>query len=167
LQALGTPQKYNSTYERVARSLKDFVEGDSLQVAREQFFASLVLSCMVRNGDAHLKNFGVLYDRPGAPVRLAPVYDVVTTAAYIPQDIPALTLAGTKKWWPRNMLEKFAMVHLSLPVGKIREILEQVAEAVTDTTGMLTAYSQDHPEFRAVGGQMLSVWNSGVADLTR
>jgi serine/threonine-protein kinase HipA len=136
-------------------------------VAREQFFASLVLSCMVRNGDAHLKNFGVLYDRPGAPVRLAPVYDVVTTAAYIPQDIPALSLAGTKKWWPRNMLEKFAVVHLALPVGKIREIIEQVAEAVTDTRGMLLAYSQDHPEFRTVGDRMLAAWNCGVSDLIR
>jgi serine/threonine-protein kinase HipA len=167
LQALGTAQKYNSTCERVARSIKDFIGADSLQVAREQFFASLVLSCMVRNGDAHLKNFGVLYDRPGAPVRLAPVYDVVTTAAYIPQDIPALSLAGTKKWWPRNMLEKFAVVHLALPVGKIREIIEQVAEAVTDTRGMLLAYSQDHPEFRTVGDRMLAAWNCGVSDLIR
>jgi serine/threonine-protein kinase HipA len=167
LQALGSAQKYDSTYERVARSIKDFVEGDSLQVAREQFFASLVLSCMVRNGDAHLKNFGVLYDSPRAPVRLAPVYDVVTTAAYIPQDIPALSLAGTKKWWPRKMLEKFAVVHLALPVGRIRMIIEQVAEAVTDTRGMLSAYIQDHPEFRTVGDRMLAAWNCGIADLTR
>jgi serine/threonine-protein kinase HipA len=30
--------------------------------ALKQFFAYLVLSVLVRNGDAHLKNFGVLYD---------------------------------------------------------------------------------------------------------
>lgn len=65
LQALGAAQKYNSTCERVARTIKDFVSGEFLYEAREQFFASLVLSCMIRNGDAHLKNFGVLYERPG------------------------------------------------------------------------------------------------------
>ena len=54
-----------------------------------------------------------------------------------------------------------------MPVGKIGEIIEQVAEAVTDTRGMLLAYSQDHPEFRSVGGQMLAAWYSGVSDLTR
>ena len=167
LQALGTAQKYRSTYERVARSIKDFVGGELLQVAREQFFASLVLSCMVRNGDAHLKNFGVLYDSPGAPVRLAPVYDVVTTVAYLPQDIPALSLAGTKKWWPRNMLEKFAVAHLALPAGKVGQIIERVAEAVTGTRGMLSAYREDHPEFREVGGQMLAAWDSGVSELAR
>ena len=59
--------------------------------AREQSFGSLVLSVMVRNGDAHLKNFGVLYASPGDTVALAPVYDVATTTAYIRKDAPALT----------------------------------------------------------------------------
>lgn len=36
---------------------------------------------MVRNGDAHLKNFGVLYRSP-ADVWLAPMFDVVTTSVY-------------------------------------------------------------------------------------
>lgn len=164
LQALGTAQKYGSTYERVARTIKDFVSGEFLQSAREQFFASLVLSCMIRNGDAHLKNFGVLYERPGHPVRLAPVYDMVTTVAYIPRDVPALSLAGTKKWWPRKILEKFALAHLALPVGKVGQIFEEVAEGVTDTRGMLSAYMEEHPEFRDVGSRMLAAWNEGVTD---
>jgi serine/threonine-protein kinase HipA len=162
LQALGTAQKYNSTCERVARTIKDFVSGEFLQAAREQFFASLVLSCMIRNGDAHLKNFGVLYERPGQPVGLAPVYDMVTTTAYIPRDVPALSLAGAKKWWPRKVLEKFAVIHLALPVGKVGHIFEEVAEAVNDTRNILTTYMEDHPEFRIVGGRMLDAWNNGV-----
>lgn len=165
LQGVGTAQKYGSTYERVARSLKDFVSGEFLQAAREQFFAALVLSVMVRNGDAHLKNFGVLYDTPGSPVRLAPVYDVVTTTAYIPKDVPALGLAGTKKWWPRKMLEQFAMAHLSLPVGRVSEIISRVAEAVTDTRSMVVAYMADHPEYQAVGERQLAAWGEGVDGL--
>ena len=164
LQALGTAQKYGSSCERVARSIKDFVSGEFLQVAREQFFASLVLSCMIRNGDAHLKNFGVLYERPGQPVRLAPVYDMVTTVAYIPRDVPALSLAGTKKWWPRKTLEKFAITHLALPAGKTGQIFDETAGGVTDTRGMLAEYMVDHPEFRDVGTRMLAVWNEGVTE---
>jgi serine/threonine-protein kinase HipA len=164
LQALGTAQKYGSTFERVARSIKDFVSGEFLQGARDQFFASLVLSCMIRNGDAHLKNFGVLYERPGQPVRLAPVYDMVTTVAYIPRDVPALSLAGTKKWWPRKILEKFALAHLALPVGKVGQIFEEVAEGVNDTRGMLSAHMEEHPEFREVGDRMLAAWNEGVTE---
>ena len=165
LQALGTSQKYSSTYERVARSIKDFVSPEFRQIARERFFASLVLSCMVRNGDAHLKNFGVLYKRPGAPVILAQVFDVVTTVAYIPKDIPALSLAGTKKWWSRKMLEKFAVAHLALPIGKTAQIFEEVAEAITDTRVLLLTYMEDHLEFREVGNRMLTAWETGVSGL--
>jgi serine/threonine-protein kinase HipA len=165
LQALGTNQKYGSTYERVAKSIRDFVSNEFRLQAREQFFASLVLSSIVKNGDAHLKNFGVLYDRPGAAVRLAPVYDVVTTVAYIPKDVPALSLAGTKKWWSWKMLEQFALAHLALTSGKARQIKDEVAEAVDGTRGMLSAYTKDHPEFHLVGEEMLAAWESGLASV--
>jgi len=92
---------------------------------------------MLRNGDAHLKNFGVLYEYPGQPVCLAPVYDMVTTVAYIAQDVPALSLAGTKKWWNKKLLEKFAIAHLALPVGKIGpRYSKSVRNGVNDTRGM-------------------------------
>ncbi len=166
LQALNTAQKYQSSYERVARSIKDFISFDYLQKAREEFFVSLVLSTMVRNGDGHLKNFGVLYEQPGSPVVLAPTYDIVTTVAYLDKDVPALTLAGTKKWWPRKMMEKFAVAHLSLPIGKVGQIFEEVAEAVTSTRELLSAYTAEHPEFIDIGEKMLKAWNTGVSDLT-
>ena len=165
LQALGTNQKYNSTCERVAKSIKDFISPEFRQEAREQFLASLVLSVIVRNGDAHLKNFGVMYERPGRPVRLAPLYDVVTTMAYIAKDVPALSLAGTKKWWSRKMLEQFAVAHLALPVGRVRQIFEEVAEAVADTRTMLSAHMEDCPEFRDIGGRMLAAWEVGLAGM--
>jgi serine/threonine-protein kinase HipA len=167
LQAMGTAQKYQSTYERVARSIKDFVAYESLQKAREQFFMTMVLSCALRNGDAHLKNFGVLYERPGALVQLAPVYDVVTTVAYIPKDVPALAMAGTKKWWPRKMLEQFAVAHLSLPIGRVGQIIEVAADAVAGTKEELSTYMSDHPEFQEIGERMLAAWESGLVGIRR
>jgi serine/threonine-protein kinase HipA len=167
LQAQGTAQKYGSSYERIARSLGDSVSGEHLPVARKQFFAVLVLSSMVRNGDAHLKNFGLLYPSVAGPVTMAPVFDIVTTTAYLRKDVPALTLAGTKKWWPRKMLEQFAIVHLSLVVGEIREIIERLADAVMATRQEIPRYIAEHPEFRAVGEAMLAIWEEGVAGLRK
>lgn len=164
LQALGTRQKYASTYERVARSIKDFVSGQRLMAAREQFFAALVLSVMVRNGDAHLKNFGVLYHSPGDIVELAPIYDVATTTAYLSKDVPALSLAGTKKWWPRKVLERFATTHLSMPGGAIADVFSRVAEAVMETRKMIPGYMAEHPEFRRIGEIMMTQWDEGVND---
>ncbi len=162
LQGVGTSRKYGSSYERVARSIKDFVSGEQLLAARKQFFSLLVLSVMLRNGDAHLKNFGVLYRSPSGPVTMAPVYDVVTTTAYLPLDVPALSLAGTKKWWPRKMLEQFAVAHLSLPPATIARIIERMADGVMAARQMIPAYCRDHPEFSETGRRMAAIWDEGV-----
>lgn len=165
LQALGTAQKYASSYERVAKSLGHFIKGDYLLNAREQFFSTLVLSVMLRNGDAHLKNFGVLYTSPFDSARLAPVYDIVTTTAYIKNDVPALTLFGTKKWWLRKLLERFAVAHLYLPMPRISDIFEQTAQAVSDTKPLINDYMAEHPEFHEIGNRMLSAWEDGLTGL--
>ncbi|WP_066125290.1 HipA domain-containing protein [Bordetella ansorpii] len=46
-----------------------------------RFFEQVAFSIMVRNGDGHLKNYGVLY-RSASEAWLAPMFDVVTTAVY-------------------------------------------------------------------------------------
>ncbi|MBC5765941.1 type II toxin-antitoxin system HipA family toxin [Ramlibacter albus] len=70
-------RKYVGSYESVAELLQ------LLQLRRElpKFFEQVAFSVMVRNGDAHLKNFGVLYTGP-EDARLAPMFDVVTTSIY-------------------------------------------------------------------------------------
>jgi len=165
LQGVGTARKYAASYERVAGSIRDFVSAEYQMQARKQFFEMMVLSLMVRNGDAHLKNFGVLYDSPSS-VRMAPIYDVVTTTAYIRKDVPALSLAGTKKWWPRKALEQFAVTHLSLPSVVIRQAFERLADAVTETRAMVIVHISDHQEFRETGEAMLAAWESGVRELS-
>lgn len=162
LQGVGTNGKYGSTYERVAKSLKNYISGENLPAARRQFFATMVLSSMVRNGDAHLKNFGILYSSPQGPVSMAPVFDVVTTTTYLRKDVPALSLAGTKKWWPRKMMENFAVSHLAMTGGEVRETIERLAQAVMDTRRLIPAHIAEHPEFREVGEAMLSIWEEGV-----
>jgi len=162
LQALGTDKKYDSTYERVARTIKDFVSPERLSSAREQFFTTLVLSAMVRNGDAHLKNFGVLYRHPHGPVTLAPVYDIVTTTAYLQKDVPALHLAGTKKWWSRKILERFALQSLSLPAKQATQIIDRVAEAVIESAKLIPPYIRENPDFEEIGNRMLLIWRDGV-----
>ena len=71
-------RKYQGSYQRVAELLRQL----HLPAADlHRFFAQVAFSVMVRNGDAHLKNFGVLY-RSAHDIRLAPMFDVVTTSIY-------------------------------------------------------------------------------------
>jgi serine/threonine-protein kinase HipA len=82
-------RKYIGSYEDIASALK-LVCTDT-PAALRHFFSYLALSVLLRNGDAHLKNFGVLYDEPapGHPVNhatpdvwLSPLYDQITTTLY-------------------------------------------------------------------------------------
>ena len=72
-------RKYEGSYERMAEAIRIFSARPADDLTR--FYEQLALSVMVRNGGAHLKNFGMLYTRPG-DVRLAPMFDVVTTTIY-------------------------------------------------------------------------------------
>ncbi len=166
LQGLGTDGKYNSSYEKAAKTIDAFVSPEYRIEARERFFGALVLSVAVRNGDAHLKNFGVLYDDAKASVRLTPVYDIVTTTAYLEHDVPALTIEGRKIWWPRKTIEKFAVVNLSIASAKARVIIDRVVEAVEEMREEVKRYMADHPPFVPVGDGMLAAWRAGVDGLS-
>lgn len=97
LMGLGTEQKYDSSYENIARAIRLFCAPEHVRDSLDQFFDIVALSCMVGNGDAHLKNFGLLYRDPlGADAQLAPAYDIVNTTAYIKDDALALRLDGSK-----------------------------------------------------------------------
>ena len=94
-------RKYTGSYEDIATALR-LVCTDVPQ-ALEQFFAQLVLGVLVRNGDAHLKNFAVLYDdHPGNQrVWLSPLFDQVTTVLYTyerPGGVEAVDRTMALKW---------------------------------------------------------------------
>ncbi|MDN6886249.1 type II toxin-antitoxin system HipA family toxin [Variovorax sp. CAN2819] len=71
-------RKYHGSYQRIAE-LMQYLQLPSGNLAR--FFEQVAFSIMVRNGDGHLKNYGLLYTST-ADCRLAPMFDVVTTAIY-------------------------------------------------------------------------------------
>jgi serine/threonine-protein kinase HipA len=74
-------RKYLGSYEAVAQAVATVSSNRARDL--QALFAQIALSIMVRNGDAHLKNFGMLYSGPGEnDVRLSPLFDVVTTAIY-------------------------------------------------------------------------------------
>lgn len=90
-------EKYNSaSYERIAKIIYQFT-GDGLANA-QQFARRLLVNILLANGDAHLKNWSLLYkDRLTA--ELAPAYDILTTTVYIEGEKDyALSLGKTKQW---------------------------------------------------------------------
>lgn len=152
--------KYLRDYGTLVDVMASFVQPSVEASVRERLVTAIVLNWMIGNGDAHLKNFGVLYAGP-ASVDLAPFYDSVCTRAYLPDDVPALALSFdhySKAWWPRAKLEEFAMKHGALSPKAVATMFERCKAAVADGLGQLNALARRIPAFAPVADGMRRVW---------
>jgi serine/threonine-protein kinase HipA len=88
---------------------------------------------MMRNGDAHLKNFGLLYNHPNDAVstRLAPLFDVVTTPVY-GDNTMALKLNKSNSYPTRKELIAFGK-DVCL-VKKPETVIERIADAMIEVS---------------------------------
>lgn len=162
LNGLGTDGKYEGSYEKLAKRIRDYVAPELGGAALATFFRSLAVSCALKNGDAHLKNFGVLYEDAEKPVRFAPAYDIVSTTPYIRNDSLALTLDGSKRFPDAKRLLEFAKRHCNLQQAKARAILDEVAEAIIKTLPDLARHGRDYSDFTPICEVMLAHWRAGL-----
>jgi serine/threonine-protein kinase HipA len=163
LNARRTDEKYRGSYETsVMKRFAQFANSTHVNQDMEKLFTLIALNCALRNGDAHLKNFGIVYDDVQGEARLAPVYDLVTTSVYLPKDSLALTLNGSTTWPTAKELRKFGETRAGGTPAKIRQILERIADAIEETTREVQSYTKEHPPFAEIGQRMLQEWVTGV-----
>lgn len=163
LNARRTTDKYRGSYETaILKRFREFASPDQVASGSEAIFRMIALNSALRNGDAHLKNFGIAYDDMDGKVALAPVYDVVTTTAYVPTDQMALTLNGSTRWPTAKQLFAFGTSRQIGSPAAIKAVLESTAEAIVETMADLQHYMRGHPAFEEVGKRMLAQWDEGI-----
>jgi serine/threonine-protein kinase HipA len=98
--------KYSGSVEQVGKRLKEISQYPELDA--QYLLERVLLSYLIGNGDAHLKNFSIIYDQNGGG-KLAPAYDIVSSTLVIPEEEElALTLNGKKNRVTRNDFKDFA-----------------------------------------------------------
>lgn len=120
-------KKYKTaSYSSIARVL--WLEAGEEAVT--EFTRRLVFNALIGNGDAHLKNWSLIYPDGRTP-KLSPAYDLVGTVPYIPDDRLGLSLGGTKEFAQIDMerITRFAE-KAGLPV---RIVLKTARETVAAT----------------------------------
>lgn len=164
LNAWPSRAKYDGSYEGAAKQIKAFVSPHLLGQALESFFKIVALSAGLKNGDAHLKNFGVLYPdcSAAAPISFAPAYDIVTTSVYIQTDSMALLLGGSKAWPKYKMLMRFGRSACNLTEGRCHELLQQVVHGMELAMVEMRDYIRTHRGFAEIGKAMLEQWQAGT-----
>ena len=155
-------KKYRGSYERIAKALAE------ISTQKEQdlkdFFVMTVMNYLLKNGDAHLKNFGILYHPDRSKRFLAPAYDVVNTVVYLPHDKPALTLLGKKVWHDKKALISFGMTHCMLSEAEAIRIVKNGVSVIRETIDEVRVYIKSHPDFQLFGEQLIRIWDVSIGE---
>ena len=140
VRGVAPSEKYEGSIEQAARALRSVSSDAEADVA--MLLGRAVLAWLIADGDCHLKNLAVLrVSSDGAEnftsVRLAPVYDAVTTRVFpgLESDHLALSLAGKRNRLSSRDFVR-AGVTMGVNAGSARDI-------VASLCGRLSAHLED------------------------
>jgi serine/threonine-protein kinase HipA len=160
LNAKNARRKYDGSIEtHLFKRLSEFGERETAVADAQLLFRLIVLNCALGNGDAHLKNFGLIYEQIDAPARLAPVFDLVTTTAYLSGDKMALTLDGSTNWPTRQRLHHLGRMRAGLTASQISSIFDATATTLMDLRAEVTAWFHASPN-PEIGTAMINRWET-------
>lgn len=137
-------------YDMIGRVLSLYAGGlpDLKEMARR-----LVMNVLIGNGDAHIKNWSLIYDTPHKP-RLSPAYDLVSTVAYSAHDTSiALNMAGVK-FFQAITLDTFNT--LFTRIGLVDQARDDVMEEVRRTGQHILATWQHQFEKTGVPAHLIA-----------
>ncbi len=161
LTARGTRQKYDGSYEECTRVIKDVISAQKRKKSLKIFFTALVMNHFLRNGDGHLKNYGIIYKNDYQDSYLAPIYDVITTTIYIKNDIPALKLSDGKLWWKEKTYKNFAKLSCGLSNKEYDEIIIRCKDSIKQTKKEISEYESEDPLVLNFLDTLQTCWKDG------
>jgi serine/threonine-protein kinase HipA len=123
LMAKPGDKKYQARYESLLRAANLY------EIDMNAIYEQIALSLMLGNGDAHLKNFAILYEDIDGPLQLSPVYDVVCTKPY-GDETTALSINGTRNYPSKTYLLKLGA---QFGVRNPETILQSISAAIDST----------------------------------
>ena len=148
VRGLYPENKYTGSFETLAALVYRRHDTASLL----EFVRRLTFDILIRNGDAHLKNWSLLYKDPRVPV-LAPAYDLVATGIYAPRGEPedlGLKLGGQKRF---EGVSRTNFVALQTKLGVTISLADEACAQIDRVLAAWPRVSEEtlgaHPKLRA------------------
>lgn len=154
-------RKYDGSYEQIAKIIYSYVTNKAESMVA--YYKTVVMNYLLKNGDAHLKNFGLLFDDDFKNIFYSPVYDVVNTVVYIYKDKPALMLNGKKIWHSKDALVKFGQKSCLLSQSEANKYYEECYDALVWAIEELESYLVKNPNFK-IGKMMRDSWKLSLKE---
>jgi serine/threonine-protein kinase HipA len=166
LLGLRPAQKYDTTWERLAKAVRAHVPGRDHYQTFQKLTAMLLLTYALGNADCHSKNIALVYTSRN-DASLAPTYDFFTTSVYAgyQHNPPGVGFMGKKTWLPGKTLSRFITAHFGIADREQTEILERICDSVSDTAPAVREMMNGLAGFNDTGKRMLAAWNEGVNQL--
>ncbi len=157
-------EKYSGSYEQIAKTIYSVTTNK--KESMQSLFTLIVMNYLLKNGDAHLKNFGVLYNEDFSKIYFSPAYDVVNTVAYFHKDRPALTMFGKKLWFGKKELVKFGVQNCYLSQREALSIYELCIKSLMQSIEELKEYLTINKNFESIGIKLLDTWSLSCDEKT-
>lgn len=166
LLGLRPAAKYDTTWERIAKAVRDHVPADRRLETFRQLTTTLLLTYALRNADCHAKNLALLYTNR-TDVHLSPAYDMLTTSVYagFQHNPPGIAFMGKKTWMPGKNLQKFIAGNFGIQPKEQTQMVEEISDAVADVGQHVRSAITQHAGFSDIGKRMLLSWSEGVHGL--
>ena len=166
LLGLRPAAKYDTTWERIAKAVRDHVPGPQRLNTYRQLATTLLLTYALRNADCHAKNIALLYTSR-SDVHLSPTYDMLTTTVYagFAHNPPGIEFMGKKTWAPGKNLQKFIATTFGIQPKEQQYLVQTISDAVADVAPLVRLAMAQHPGFEDIGKRMLLAWAEGVQGL--
>ncbi|TVQ06490.1 MAG: type II toxin-antitoxin system HipA family toxin [Balneolaceae bacterium] len=87
-ETAGPNFKYEYSYEEMAGLVQQYIPAAMVEL--EKLFSLILFNYLISNGDAHLKNYGVIETKQGDYI-LSPAYDLINTALHVDDTAMALS----------------------------------------------------------------------------
>ena len=145
-------EKYNGSYEKVAKVISEY--STNYHKDLEDLFKAITINYIIGNGDAHLKNFGLIFNDNFSEIRIAPFYDIVSTVVYISDDLPALTMYGKKFWNEWKYVKRFGNERCMISEKKVNIIIREIIDIVDDSLKEIDYYCKRYKRFKIFGDRM-------------
>ncbi len=155
LMGKGRDKKYSGSYEQVAKTIYPFLSEKKESMV--SFYKTVVMNYLLKNGDAHLKNFGLLFRDDFSKITLSPSYDIVSTVVYIFKDKPALNMFGKKVWHGKKELIEFGVKNCLLTKKEAIKYYNECFEAKEQIKIDIKDYISKNPSFRKIGNRMIDI----------
>ncbi len=157
-------EKYSGSYEQIAKVIYS-VTTNKIE-SMMSLYKLIIMNYLLRNGDAHLKNFGILYDKEISNIWFSPAYDVVNTQVYFYKDKPALTMHGKKLWLGKKELVKFGINDCYLSKEVANSVYDECILVLINSIDELKEYIKTNSDFEDIGRKMIDTWKLSLSEKT-